>query len=350
MCNCDPTLTGLFFREPTASTAVATEHGIHLRHLDGMITDATPHGVKMLLLDAATNLDKAKRLCGEGRYDDGAQLNQQTYKKVCSVLGEESTMAYKVLQFIGCDLMYVGDYNEAIAATEDAMSGLQRLVGASSPHTTACVSQLAVIKELAVSVITQHIDTNIGERPEDTIIGEEVDRVLATAIEEDVADLKQLAGPVHPATLAATRKLALQYLRIESLKAWNICAGLLKLTTLSLGVDHLETKATLDIVDSVVLIINSADYETSTLKPGKTKERDAAAWTSLKEVPASTLKKLCCGNTDCPWRTLPLNLGQPKKQPTWQCMQCKLVFYCDRDCQKTHWKDQGHKAECTPAW
>ena len=177
-----------------------------------------------------------------------------------------------------------------------------------------------------------------------------LDEAIA-AIEKEVADLTQLVGTVHPATLEATRKLAIMDLGgIASIKAWHICKGLLKLTTLSLGVDHLETKATLDIVDSVVLIINSADYETSTLKPGKTKERDAAAWTSLKEVPASTLKKLCCGNTDCPWRTLPLNLGQPKKQPTWQCMQCKLVFYCDRDCQKTHWKDQGHKAECTPAW
>jgi hypothetical protein len=28
------------------------------------------------------------------------------------------------------------------------------------------------------------------------------------------------------------------------------------------------------------------------------------------------------------------------------CGRCKKVFYCDRECQKYHWNERGHKLEC----
>ena len=29
-----------------------------------------------------------------------------------------------------------------------------------------------------------------------------------------------------------------------------------------------------------------------------------------------------------------------------RCARCEVPFYCDSDCQKTHWKQGGHKAWC----
>jgi hypothetical protein len=28
------------------------------------------------------------------------------------------------------------------------------------------------------------------------------------------------------------------------------------------------------------------------------------------------------------------------------CSQCEIATYCDKNCQRTHWKKQGHKQEC----
>ena len=28
------------------------------------------------------------------------------------------------------------------------------------------------------------------------------------------------------------------------------------------------------------------------------------------------------------------------------CGGCRIVFYCDRECQRNHWKQGGHKYEC----
>ena len=36
------------------------------------------------------------------------------------------------------------------------------------------------------------------------------------------------------------------------------------------------------------------------------------------------------------------------KKPSVQCSQCQAAWYCNRDCQRLHWKRQGHKTECTP--
>jgi len=36
----------------------------------------------------------------------------------------------------------------------------------------------------------------------------------------------------------------------------------------------------------------------------------------------------------------------PNGAPLVNCANCKLVFYCGRDCQRAHWKNGGHKAAC----
>jgi hypothetical protein len=33
---------------------------------------------------------------------------------------------------------------------------------------------------------------------------------------------------------------------------------------------------------------------------------------------------------------------------TLKCSRCKSTYYCNRDCQKAHWKHGGHKHECQP--
>jgi hypothetical protein len=43
----------------------------------------------------------------------------------------------------------------------------------------------------------------------------------------------------------------------------------------------------------------------------------------------------CCGALDAPDRALR------------KCTRCEVVYYCDKDCQKTHWKQ--HKQRCLPA-
>ena len=45
---------------------------------------------------------------------------------------------------------------------------------------------------------------------------------------------------------------------------------------------------------------------------------------------------MICGNPDCP------------KPGTDMCSRCKSVFYCSRDCQRSHWK-AGHKKVCKKA-
>ena len=46
----------------------------------------------------------------------------------------------------------------------------------------------------------------------------------------------------------------------------------------------------------------------------------------------------CCGNTEC-WK--------PEPERCVVCPRRTDVMYCDHQCRKTHWKRQGHRAECT---
>ncbi len=40
--------------------------------------------------------------------------------------------------------------------------------------------------------------------------------------------------------------------------------------------------------------------------------------------------------------------GKPAEgQTLLQCNRCRQAFYCDRNCQKEHWR-QGHKSDCCP--
>jgi len=43
------------------------------------------------------------------------------------------------------------------------------------------------------------------------------------------------------------------------------------------------------------------------------------------------------------------NEKRPNGAPIVSCANCKLVFYCGRDCQRAHWKHGGHKAVCAQA-
>ena len=57
----------------------------------------------------------------------------------------------------------------------------------------------------------------------------------------------------------------------------------------------------------------------------------------LPSQSAASEPKSCanCGNGTC-----------PNGAPLVNCANCKLVFYCGRDCQRGHWKNGGHKAVC----
>lgn len=61
-----------------------------------------------------------------------------------------------------------------------------------------------------------------------------------------------------------------------------------------------------------------------------------------KEMQKESLKTIKCL----------LNCGgcgksQSAKKTLLKCSRCKLVYYCDKKCQKAHWK-AGHKKECVP--
>ena len=239
---------------------------------------------EMLLRKANINLDKATLLCDNGKFADGARLNQQTYATVCKELGADHLMAHKIATNIGCDLLIAKKYEESLRITDEALAGFQRLVGADSPLTKSCRGQLEMTKALAVPLIKDHIQKIIATGP--------LDEVLVAAIEKDVATLKRLVGPVHAASLGAARQLALQCLGVEQIKAWDICQDLLKLTTLQFGADHPETTATLALVDAVVeRLLSRSGLPSKNLLPGHTDESVAAGWASLKNVPAETIEQ-----------------------------------------------------------
>jgi len=60
--------------------------------------------------------------------------------------------------------------------------------------------------------------------------------------------------------------------------------------------------------------------------------------TELPSQSDASVANRCCANCSidkCPNGT-----------PLTNCSNCKVVFYCGRDCQRTHWKHGGHKAIC----
>jgi hypothetical protein len=65
-------------------------------------------------------------------------------------------------------------------------------------------------------------------------------------------------------------------------------------------------------------------------------DRDFSEWWDVfLENPSATLRQECsfCGNQKAKHRTLQT------------CGSCKKALYCDKDCQKRHWKDE-HKMKC----
>ena len=38
--------------------------------------------------------------------------------------------------------------------------------------------------------------------------------------------------------------------------------------------------------------------------------------------------------------------GGKDKSDLLTCARCKVIFYCNVNCQKKHWKEGGHKQEC----
>jgi TPR repeat protein len=62
-------------------------------------------------------------------------------------------------------------------------------------------------------------------------------------------------------------------------------------------------------------------------------ERTPAPTTTVSPPPPS----ICCSSCNKP---------QPSGQTVRNCMGCRTVQYCNKECQRAHWSPGGHKQEC----
>jgi len=54
-------------------------------------------------------------------------------------------------------------------------------------------------------------------------------------------------------------------------------------------------------------------------------------------TPAAPPPSICCSSCNTP---------QPSTRKFHQCMVCHTVQYCNKECQRAHWRTGGHKQEC----
>ena len=62
------------------------------------------------------------------------------------------------------------------------------------------------------------------------------------------------------------------------------------------------------------------------------KDSDSRCFTNFKDI--LELSNTCCGSC------------QSHIYKSLHCGKCKIIYYCNFECQKRHWKEGGHKQEC----
>jgi hypothetical protein len=262
------------------------------------------HGVQKRVLGAehpntltsAANL--AASLSGQGKYKytDAERMLREVHEVVKRVHGAEHPRTLMSANNLAESLAKQGKYADAERIQREVHGVQKRVLGAEHPDT------LATANNLAASLSGQGKYT-------------EAERILHAAL----ASLQRVLGPAHPNTLAASaprrqltqppRPLLARRIRCPTALACS-CSG---------PSPSPSTTASARVV--------SFDARTG---------RYAVSLDDGKEL---SLKAECVARAGC------AAAGCASEEASSMCGQCKAVWYCSRECQRTDWK--AHKPVCT---